>query len=43
MTITVTPVNDTPNAVNDTTTANEDDAVTIDVLANDTESTRVTC
>ena len=37
VTITVTPVNDAPNAVNDTATTNEDNAVTIAVLANDTD------
>ena len=38
VTITVTPVNDAPNAVNDTATTKEDNAVTIAVLANDTDA-----
>ena len=37
VTITVTAVNDAPNAVNDTATTNEGNPVTIDVLANDTD------
>jgi large repetitive protein len=37
VTVTVTPVNDTPVAVNDTTSTNEDTPVTFAVLANDTD------
>ena len=37
VTITVTPVNDSPDAVNDTATTSQDHAVTIAVLANDTD------
>jgi gliding motility-associated-like protein len=37
VTITVTPVNDAPVAVNDISTTNEDAAVSIPVLANDTD------
>ncbi|MBE3909511.1 tandem-95 repeat protein [Vibrio parahaemolyticus] len=37
VTITVTPVNDSPVAVDDTTSIQEDTAVTIDVLTNDTD------
>ncbi|MCL4264506.1 MAG: tandem-95 repeat protein [Anaerolineae bacterium] len=37
VTITVNPVNDMPVAVNDTATTNEDTAVTIAVLANDSD------
>ncbi len=37
VTITVTPVNDAPVAVNDSATTPQDTAVTIDVLANDTD------
>jgi hypothetical protein len=36
--ITVTPVNDKPLAVNDNATTDEDEAVTIDVLDNDSDS-----
>lgn len=36
-TITITQVNDGPQAINDTTSTAEDNAVTIDVLANDTD------
>ncbi|MEA5227581.1 tandem-95 repeat protein, partial [Vibrio parahaemolyticus] len=35
--VTVTPVNDSPVAVDDTTSIQEDTAVTIDVLSNDTD------
>uniref|UniRef100_UPI003C703696 tandem-95 repeat protein n=3 Tax=Vibrio parahaemolyticus TaxID=670 RepID=UPI003C703696 len=35
--VTVTPVNDSPGAVDDTTSIQEDTAVTIDVLTNDTD------
>ena len=35
--ITVSPVNDSPNAVNDTANTSQDTAVTIDVLANDSD------
>ncbi|WP_052249673.1 cadherin-like domain-containing protein [Tateyamaria sp. ANG-S1] len=35
--VTVTPVNDAPDAINDTATTDEDTAVTIDALANDTD------
>ncbi|WP_154220342.1 cadherin-like domain-containing protein, partial [Vibrio parahaemolyticus] len=35
--VTVTPVNDSPVAVDDTTYIQEDTAVTIDVLTNDTD------
>ncbi|HCD1284590.1 TPA: tandem-95 repeat protein, partial [Vibrio parahaemolyticus] len=37
VTVTVTPVNDSPVAVDDTTSIQEDTAVTIDVLTNDTD------
>ncbi|MFL1026456.1 tandem-95 repeat protein [Vibrio parahaemolyticus] len=37
VTVTVTPVNDSPVAVDDTTSIQEDTAVTIDVLSNDTD------
>ncbi|EPU5388653.1 tandem-95 repeat protein [Vibrio parahaemolyticus] len=37
VTVTVTPVNDSPVAVDDTTSIQEDTAVTIDVLPNDTD------
>src|SRR5690606_31989860 len=37
VTITVTPVNDVPVAVNDAATTNEDVPVTINILANDTD------
>uniref|UniRef100_UPI0021530A38 tandem-95 repeat protein n=5 Tax=Vibrio parahaemolyticus TaxID=670 RepID=UPI0021530A38 len=37
MTVTVTPVNDSPVAVDDTVSTQEDTAVTIDVLTNDTD------
>ena len=37
MTITVTPVNDPPNAVDDSATTGQDRAVTISVLANDSD------
>ncbi len=37
ITVTVTPVNDAPVAVDDADTTDEDTAVTIDVLANDTD------
>ncbi len=37
VTVTVTPVNDSPVAVDDTTSIQEDIAVTIDVLTNDTD------
>ncbi len=37
VTITVTPVNDPPNAVDDSATTGQDRAVTISVLANDTD------
>jgi CshA-type fibril repeat protein len=37
VTVTVNPVNDNPDAVNDTATTNEDAPVTIPVLANDTD------
>ncbi len=37
VTVTVTPVNDSPVAVDDTTPIQEDTAVTIDVLTNDTD------
>ncbi|HHC6692481.1 TPA: tandem-95 repeat protein [Vibrio parahaemolyticus] len=36
--VTVTPVNDSPVAVDDTTSIQEDTAVTIDVLTNDTDA-----
>ncbi len=35
--VTVTPVNDDPTAVNDSTTTDEDTPIAIDVLANDTD------
>ncbi|WP_447470378.1 cadherin-like domain-containing protein, partial [Vibrio harveyi] len=35
--VTVNPVNDAPVAVDDTVTTDEDTAVTIDVLANDSD------
>lgn len=35
--VTVLPVNDTPTAVDDSTSTNEDTAVTVDVLANDSD------
>ncbi|EPW7036068.1 tandem-95 repeat protein [Vibrio parahaemolyticus] len=37
VTVTVTPVNDSPVAVDDTTSIQEDTAVTIDVMPNDTD------
>ncbi|ANB96937.1 Serralysin [Vibrio parahaemolyticus] len=37
VTVTVTPVNDSPVAVDDTVSTQEDTAVTIDVLSNDTD------
>ncbi|HHP0485416.1 TPA: Ig-like domain-containing protein, partial [Vibrio harveyi] len=37
VTVTVNPINDAPVAVNDTVTTDEDTAVTIDVLANDSD------
>ncbi|WHT09186.1 tandem-95 repeat protein [Vibrio parahaemolyticus] len=37
VTVTITPVNDSPVAVDDTTSIQEDTAVTIDVLTNDTD------
>ncbi|EPX2050301.1 TPA: tandem-95 repeat protein [Vibrio parahaemolyticus] len=37
VTVTVTPVNDSPVAVDDTTSIQEDTAVTIDILPNDTD------
>jgi hypothetical protein len=37
VTVTVTPVNDAPDAVNDSKTTSEDTAVTISVLSNDTD------
>ncbi len=37
VTVTVTPVNDAPVAVNDTASVNEDASVTVSVLANDTD------
>ncbi len=37
VTVTITAVNDGPDAINDTATTNEDTAVTITVLANDTD------
>ncbi|KIC12156.1 hypothetical protein RA19_02600 [Leisingera sp. ANG-M1] len=37
LTVTVTPVNDLPQAVDDTASTSEDTAVTIDVLANDSD------
>ncbi|KCV75567.1 hypothetical protein Y011_05735 [Vibrio parahaemolyticus VP49] len=37
MTVTVTPVNDSPVAVDDTVSTQEDTVVTIDVLPNDSD------
>jgi hypothetical protein len=37
VTVTVTPVNDPPDAVNDTATVNEDAAISVPVLVNDTD------
>jgi Bacterial Ig domain len=37
VTVTVTPINDAPDAVNDSATTNEDAAVTVSVLGNDTD------
>jgi len=40
--LTINPLNDAPNAANDTATTNEDNAVTVNVLSNDSDPDGVT-